>query len=165
MKTIDIVKLKETFRLNGNLELERKNKVSGRWHIVKNKANFYKGYCQVAFNGTMCFYHRILWCIYYGEDIKQGEIIDHKDGNRTNNKPGNLRLCNTYQNSYNRKLQSNNKTGYKGVSWNNGKKKYIAQIQENGKKHFLGYYLSVLEAYASYCKASKKYHGEYGRVN
>lgn len=164
MKTIDIEKLKQTFRINENLELERKNKASGKWHIVKNKPNSHKGYCQVAFNGTMCFYHRIIWCLYYGEDVKRGEIIDHKDGDRTNNKIENLRVCDINQNSYNRKRPCNNKVGLKGVHWNKEKRKYVAKINERGKSHFLGYYLLAQEAHDAYCEASKKYHGEFGRT-
>jgi hypothetical protein len=164
MKTIDFVKLRECFRLNDDMQIERKNKASGKWKVVKNKNNFRSGYCQIAFNGTMCFYHRLVWCLYYGKDIEEGFVIDHIDGNKLNNNISNLRQATISQNAFNSKKRGNKSTIYKGVSRSKGRTRYRAYIQENKKQHYLGSYKTQYQAYSAYCEASKKYHGEFGRT-
>lgn len=54
-------------------------------------------------------------------------MIDHKNGNTLDNRKCNLRECNQRQNAINRRLRTDNKTGFAGVSERNGK--YIAQIK------------------------------------
>lgn len=54
-------------------------------------------------------------------------MIDHKNGNTLDNRKCNLRECDQSQNAINRRLRSDNKTGFAGVSKRNGK--YIAQIK------------------------------------
>lgn len=54
-------------------------------------------------------------------------MLDHKNGNTLDNRKYNLRECTYRQNSINRKIRTDNKTGYTGVSKRNGK--YIAYIR------------------------------------
>src|SRR6266851_8668054 len=53
---------------------------------------------------------------------------DHHDRNTLNNRRYNLRKATKSQNRNNQKIRSDNKSGYKGVSWDNRKNKWIAQI-------------------------------------
>jgi N-acetyl-beta-hexosaminidase len=62
--------------------------------------------------------------------LRDGEDIDHKDGNRLNNKPSNLRICNDQINSQNRKKRSDNTSGTTGVTRytnNQGREYWIAR--------------------------------------
>ena len=88
-------------------------------------------------------------------------MIDHKCGNRSCVNPDHLRLATPSQNTYNQKLSAANKSGYKGVSWEKGKNKWVAQIGYDNSPHFLGYFDTAIEAHAAYCAAAIKFHGEF----
>jgi len=73
------------------------------------------GYYQVHFKGARYRVHRVVWFLLNGP-IPEGAVIDHKDGNVTNNSIENLRLATQKQNSQNCKSQKHSKTGIRGVS-------------------------------------------------
>ncbi len=96
---------------------------------------------------------------------KKGLEVDHIDGNNLNNQRKNLRLCNHAENSKNRTLNKNTKTGYKGVTeypWHKYKK-FIARITIDKKLITLGYFTTKEEAHRVYEIASIKYHGKFKR--
>jgi hypothetical protein len=93
-----------------------------------------------------------------------GKCVDHINGNLLDNRRENLRICTQAENRYNSQKSKSNTSGYKGVSWSNSVKKWRSQIRRNKKNLHLGYYDTPEEAYATYCIASKKYHGEFGRI-
>jgi hypothetical protein len=90
--------------------------------------------------------------------------IDHKNGNKKDNRWINLRLATDFQNAANSKISKANTSGYKGVTFNKQKNKYAAQIKINYKTIYLGYYKTPEEAHAAYCAAATKYHGEFART-
>ena len=90
--------------------------------------------------------------------------VDHIDGNRSNNKCENLRFATSSQNKTNTNMQSNNKLGIKGVSWNKKAKKFIAQISLNNKSYNLGYYDSEFEAGFIYEFFSLMLHKEFSKI-
>jgi len=57
--------------------------------------------------------HNLAWLYVYGY---LPTLLDHKDADRYNNKISNLRECTVTENNRNQRLQSNNTTGYKGIS-------------------------------------------------
>ena len=73
------------------------------------------GYLQVGLDRKTYRVHRIVWALAYGEDPKEF-LIDHINGDKTDNCPSNLRLCSDGQNQLNSKIPLNNKSGIKGVS-------------------------------------------------
>jgi len=93
-----------------------------------------------------------------------GYVVDHIDNNSLNNRKCNLRYCTFAQNAWNRKRESLNTSGYKGVTYFAKTDKWRAVIRVHGKLISLGLYFTKLGAYKAYCAASKKYHGEYGRT-
>lgn len=90
--------------------------------------------------------------------------VDHIDGNSLNNRRSNLRLCTQLQNNQNAPKNKRNTSGYKGVHWNIGEKKWVAHIRVNQKKVRLGSFGNVEDAAKAYAEASRKYHGEFGRI-
>jgi hypothetical protein len=82
--------------------------------------------------------------------------VDHVDRDSTNNKVSNLRLANSHEQIINRKSKNNLKA--KGVSWNNTRKKWCAQIKNKGKSKNLGRYECLKEAAEAYNTAALKLH-------
>lgn len=91
-----------------------------------------------------------------------GMYVDHQDGDGLNNRRNNLREATPMQNMHNRRINANNKSGFKGVSLHRRTGKWVAQIRINGEKTYLGYYQTPEKAHAAYCAASAKHHGEFG---
>lgn len=92
-------------------------------------------------------------------------MIDHKNGNGLDNRRENLRLCTRSQNSSNKIIQSNNISGYKGVSWWNTRKIWKATIKINGKAKHLLYSKNPKEAARAYNEAAKIYYQEFAKLN
>lgn len=88
-------------------------------------------------------------------------LVDHKDGDRGNNRWKNLRAASPSQNLHNTVVRSDNRSGFKGVDWNAEKGKWRAVIHVNKRQKHLGYFLSVQEAHNGYCIAAEKYFGEF----
>lgn len=74
----------------------------------------FDGYWNVIVDGVKLKVHRIVYAIANNSDSLEG-IVDHIDGNRSNNSPINLRLVDAKINSRNKKRQVNNNTGKSGI--------------------------------------------------
>ena len=97
--------------------------------------------------------------------LVKGEEVDHINRNTLDNRKENLRRCTHAQNMMNRRVYKNNKSGYKGVSWHEKKKKFGAAIKANKKKYFLGYFDTAKDAAIAYNEGSKRLHGDFGSPN
>ena len=95
----------------------------------------------------------------------KGMIVDHKDGNGLNCTSDNMRLCSHLQNMANKKLASNNKSGYKGVSWSKDSQKWFVGIGHGSTFHFVGRFDDLEEAAHAYDKAARDAFGEFARTN
>jgi hypothetical protein len=113
------------------------------------------GYIRVVINNTAYKAHRLIWFMVTGNWPK--EEIDHINGNPSDNKWINLREITNSENLKNQKKQSNNRSGFNGVYWNNQRKKWQAQIQINKKNIYLGLFNSFEQAKTQRQKANKKY--------
>lgn len=96
---------------------------------------------------------------------KPGFEIDHKNGVKTDNRRENLRYATEAQNRQNVGHRRSNKTGFKGVSWNKGAKKFVATIGVGGKVKHLGCFDRASDAALAYNAAAVKLHGEFARLN
>jgi hypothetical protein len=115
---------------------------------------------------------RSLWpsgkVIYMQREIANapdGVEIDHKDGDGLHNWRRNLRHCNHSQNGGNAKINKNNTSGYRGVSWAKEVGKYVAQIKVNRKGRRLGYFDTREDAARVYNEAASKAFGKFARLN
>jgi len=93
----------------------------------------------------------------------KGLETDHINGNKLDNRKENLRHCTKSENMRNRGKQTNNKSGYKGVSWHLRAKKWLAHIVINRKSIHLGLFDDPEEASKTYRKAEKEMFGEFAR--
>jgi hypothetical protein len=94
-----------------------------------------------------------------------GQYVDHIDHDPLNNERHNLRICTNSENNMNRFLQSNNHSGYKGVSWSKVSSRWRAYIKARGKQIHLGLFDSKEAAARAYNAAVPTYHGEFGLLN
>jgi len=119
-----------------------------------------QGYYRITIYQNHYAGHHLAWLYVYGYFP---ENIDHKNNQRHDNRIENIREATTEENSFNRRIQSNNKIGFKGVTKyeNIKKKKYRAQITKRGKVRVLGYFYTAEEAHAAYVEAGLKLHGEF----
>lgn len=91
----------------------------------------------------------------------KGMNTDHINGNKLDNRRSNLRICEHLKNSYNRRMNANNTSGFKGVMWFRETQKWRAVIGVGGRKISLGYFKIKEDAAEAYKLASEKYHGEF----
>lgn len=101
------------------------------------------GYLQTKHNGIVYLNHRLIWLMHYGWLPK---LIDHVNGNKTDNRIENLRQATPQQNQHNAKRRVDNKSGVKGVIWRKDSRKWRADIQVNGKRRSLGCFDSIENA-------------------
>ncbi len=81
-----------------------------------------------------CRIHRLI-AEHFIPKVEGKELIDHIDQNKTNNNINNLRWCNKSENRINTGMRKDNTSGYKYISWDKSKNKYVFQIRRNGKRH------------------------------
>jgi len=102
----------------------------------------------------------------------KGIQVDHirgtllpSDPNCLDNRKSNLRLATQQQNLCNKTMQSNNTSGFKGVTWDKQTHRWMAQISVNRKHIKLGRFDSLEEAAEVYNSAAILYFGEFAKVN
>lgn len=115
------------------------------------------GYLRFCVDGVVYLSHRLAWLYVYGE-FPEG-IMDHINGDRNDNRIANLRIVSLRQNALNRKIQSTNTSGIKGVSWCKEMKKWRAVIMHEGKHIHVGYFVEKTEAAEAIDKVRNEIHG------
>lgn len=109
---------------------------------------------------TKHFYlHRVLM------DPPPGMQVDHRNGDGLDNRRANLRLATASQNRGNMRLPPRNTSGYKGVSWDKARAKWVARISANGRYRCLGRFDDPWEAAQTYNAAAIEYWGEFAWLN
>jgi len=109
------------------------------------------GYIKVHIDGTYHSAHRAIWLLMTGEWVAYPQFeIDHINGDRGDNRWGNLRKATKSENQRNGSMRINNKSGVHGVNWkpaSSGKGGgWVARIW-NGPRHvYLGFYRDLEHA-------------------
>lgn len=75
-----------------------------KWHYVR----FGYACANPAWKGPSLRMHRIIM------DAKEGQVVDHVNGDRLDNRKANLRFCTQSQNLMNRRKRDNTPWPYKG---------------------------------------------------
>lgn len=122
-----------------------------------------KGYLKSAIFNVMFRAHRIAWALFYG--VWPDGQIDHINMDRADNRICNLREANNSQNNRNRTVQSNNKSGYKGVFQNKKTAKWCSVLMVNGEKYWGGTHSTAQAAAEAYSELCRKHHGEFARTH
>jgi len=130
------------------------NKEAGR--LCKNT------YYHTQLNKKNYFNHRIIYALYNNTIDFADKFIDHIDNNKLNNNPVNLRLATISENNYNSKTYKNNKSGYKNITFKNGK--YVVELRHKRKYFYLGAFEKLEEAIAVRNEKAKELAGEFIRL-
>lgn len=117
-------------------------------------------YRRIGLNKKPYLAHRLIFMMHHGY---LPEIVDHIDGNRLNNRIENLREATFSQNQHNKKTGKNNTSGYKNVTWNARKRKWLVNIRVNKKDIHIGYFVDIELADLVSQEARDKYHKEFAR--
>ena len=103
---------------------------SRNWYVDKD------GYLASSYlyKGRRCFtmFHRLV------VNAKPGQVVDHINRNRADNRKQNLRCCSRFENNLNRGRRSSNKSGVIGVYYDVKRNKWIANITYNKRRIFIG---------------------------
>ena len=119
------------------------------------------GYIHFSFFGKKRKAHRMAWLYVYGY-IPDG-LIDHIDGDKTNNAILNLRLATNAQNLANMH-KINSKSGFRGVYESKYKGEVKGYIAQFNKKH-LGYFKKKEDAARAFDSYLKEMYGEFAKVS
>jgi len=110
------------------------------------------GYVKLAFNGKWVMAHRLAWRLTYGA-WPEGEI-DHINGDPSDNRICNLRVCTRSQNVMNTRRGN-------GVCWRPERGVWQVLIKAAGKSHYIGAFADRLEAEAAGSAAKVRLHGAF----
>ena len=98
-------------------------------------------------------------------DAPRHLVVDHINHNGLDNRKRNLRLCTRAENSRNRRPFNIKGSRYKGVSWDKGRKVFIACIYCNRKNYYLGRFKSEIAAAKAYDRKAVELFGEFAFLN
>jgi hypothetical protein len=113
---------------------------------------------RISFRGKDYMASRLAWLLAHRQ--WPVGVIDHIDGDNSNNRLRNLRDVTIAVNTQNRrKPMLSNKSGYLGVSWDKTRGKWRASIRPSGGLPIiLGSFDDPTKAHAAYVRAKRKYH-------
>lgn len=119
------------------------------------------GYVRIKIHQVSYLAHRLAWLYMTGEWPKHE--IDHKFGNRSDNRWKYLREATDAQTAANCGRRKNTLHPFKGiVKERNGR--YAARIRVNKKLIYLGVQDTAKQAHKLYAAAAKKYFGKFARI-
>lgn len=105
--------------------------------------------------------HRLVW-VWHGNELPKR--LDHVNRNPKDNRIENLRACNNDENGWNAKLSKANKSGVKGVQWNQSNKNWRVIIMTKGVRRDFGSYKDFELAELVSVEARDKYHGVFANA-
>lgn len=121
------------------------------------------GYNQIFVDHWAYRAGRIAWLIMTGKPVPNGKLIDHKNGDRHDDRWQNLRLATPAENARNRGFCRRNTSGKVGVYPIKGTGKWGAEIGLDGRNVRLGRFETLEAAIAKRQDAERLYYGDFAR--
>lgn len=120
------------------------------------------GYKHGSLGGRLYSAHRVAWAVHYGE---WPGVIDHINGDPSDNRIANLRSVDWSENSKNKRLQSNSPQAHFGIRLREGK--WQARIKVRGVLRHLGSFKTYDDALLARRAAEARlgFHQNHGRKN
>lgn len=116
-----------------------------------------EGYLHVQINHKKLLAHRIVWLLLKGRWPKK--LIDHIDGDKTNNRANNIREADLFENRMNAVARVN-ASGFKNV-YRHSSGKWIARIKHRGQDVHGGVFDSAEDAAEKARELRNKHHGRF----
>lgn len=115
-------------------------------------------YVHIGIDGKAYKAHRLAWL--YTNGVWPDEIIDHINGDTTDNRISNLRDCSKAINAQNQRVpHKRNTTGYLGVTKTGSlKRPYRAQINTGGHIAYIGIFETPQMAHEAYLSRKREIH-------
>jgi hypothetical protein len=147
-------------------DIERLKNYGYAWQVVwdNNNQSYYARHSLAVQNENGTWSYKVIFMHRFLSDAKDNEYIDHKNFDTLDNRKLNFRYTENNLNLKNRKgKNSNNKSGYRNVSWISGENKWRVQLQINGKNTKLKDFSKdqVHEAGKFAKEMREKYYGEF----
>lgn len=117
------------------------------------------GYVRGRVGGRVQLMHRVLADAFLG--AKPGQVVDHINGDKLDNRLSNLRVCLQRENARNVPMKRNNTSGVVGVSWDRTRGKWLAHIKVNRKFVNLGWHSTKEAAASARAAGERRYFKEY----
>jgi hypothetical protein len=122
-----------------------------------------KGYRVVRILYISYLVHHVVWAIVKGS---WPSSLDHRLGKEFGDGIDNLRIANQSQNMQNSRKRNNNKSGFKGVSWDSINAKWVVRIRvPSGKYENLGRFSEASKGHDAYCQRASELYGSFARFN
>jgi hypothetical protein len=114
------------------------------------------GYTVIRVARVLYGAHRLAWLYHYGEWPK---VIDHINGDRSDNRIANLRNVTQTENMQNlKRAPITSKSGLLGAHRSGRSRRWTARIRINGVVTKLGLFSTAEEANAAYMAAKREFH-------
>lgn len=124
------------------------------WFVIDDGCNPYA--CSKK-DGRHLRMHRLII------NAREGETVDHINGNTLDNRRENLRIVSASQNAINRRKRSDNKSGVTGVYFSKAHNRWFACINIDKKKQTIGIFKTMEEAVSTRKEKEKEIYGDYVR--
>ena len=141
-------------RPNGTVKIDIEDIEKARsykWHIVDKTSPV-----STVYLGKVLPLARLLFGC-----IKKQENITYKNKDILDCRKCNLMVGSKSEIQHNAKTSKRNTSGYKGVSWDKYKGRWVAQIRVNYKQCYLGRFTDINDAIAARKVADDKYFGDF----
>jgi len=132
---------------------------NSRWVGKKLFTCYNQGYLVSYILDYRVLEHRAIWAMHNGDWPTQ--VIDHINGDRSDNRIENLREASMSNNQHNRPIQKNNTSGFKGVHFHKVTGKWRASIWKDSKQTRLGLFSTPETAHEAYKSACEVMHGSF----
>ena len=117
-----------------------------------------RGYVQIQWNRKLFVAHKLIFAYHHGWIPP---LVDHIDGDTTNNKIENLRAATVAENQYNSRRRADNASGYKNVR-KRGLKWQVCVVKDGRKNHY-GCFDTLDAAVLVAQQAREQLHGSFAR--
>jgi hypothetical protein len=95
---------------------------------------------------------------------RDGDVVDHINGDGLDNRRSNLRIATIQQNAFNQKHHGGS-SRHKGVSYRADSGTWRAYITKDGKRRYLGTFASEDDAARAYNNEAERLFGEHAKLN
>ena len=139
------------------------------WYAHRGKGDYYYAAHRFSIGGGLRereWLHTVVMERMIGRKLREGELADHSNLDKLDNRRSNLRLASRAENEANkRKRVTGGTSKYKGVSYMKTRNRWRATIQIDHKQRYLGTYIDEDDAGRAYNKAALEIFGEFSLLN